>query len=308
VRIGVSGEPATAVTIVTRERLEPRDVDRLVFPDGPCLVSAQWVSPRTREILRDLGAGYLDRTGNVELGVDRPALYIRTDGARQDPNPKRKQGPSLHGKRAWALLRTLAEVGPPYTVGELAAACGVDDGYTSRVLQVLVDELMIERHPRRPVTAVKWRALIEHVAGTYSLLSSNDTTSWLAAGGPDQFIRDLEAAHLKRWALTGSFAANRMVSIAPPTIAVVYTDDPERLAKATRLRPTVTGGNVITAVPYDPVVFRRTSTIDRLTFASVAQVAIDCLTGMSRMPQEGEALLDWMTRNESKWRAPALRG
>jgi hypothetical protein len=63
---------------------------------------------------------------------------------------------------------------------------------------------------------------------------------------------------------------------------------------------------IITAVPYDPVVFRRTSTIDGLTFASVVQVAIDCLAGMSRMPQEGDALLDWMARNESKWREPEL--
>jgi hypothetical protein len=306
VHIGVSGEPTTAVTIATRERFEPRDVDRLVFPDGPFLVSAQWVSPRTRELLRELGAGFLDRTGNTELRLDGPALYLRTDGARHDPNPKRKQGPSLHGPRAWALLRTLAEVEPPYTVGELARACGVDDGYASRVLQVLVDELMIERHQRLPVTMVKWRALIEQVAGTYSLLGSNDTASWLAAGGPDQFLRDLRAANLKWWVLTGSFAANRMVSVTAPTIAVVYTDDPERLAKPTRLRPTVTGGNVITAVPYDPVVFRRTSTVDGLTYASVAQVAIDCLTGMGRMPQEGGALVDWMRRNVPRWRAATL--
>ncbi len=306
VGVSINGEPATAVTVLTRERLEPRDVDRLVFPEGPCLISAQWVSPRTRELLRELGVGYLDRTANVEFGLDRPGLYVRTDGARQDPNPKLKQGPSLRGARAWAVLRTLAEVEPPYTVGELAQACGVDDGYASRILSVLIEELMIERLPRQPVTAVNWRTLIDQVADTYSLLKSNDSTSWLAAGGPDQFLRDLGAANLKRWALTGSFAANRMVSVAAPTIAVVYTDDPERIAKTTRLRPAATGGNVVTAIPYDPIVFRRTTTVDGLTYASVAQIAIDCLTGMGRMPQEGEALLDWMLRNESRWRDKTL--
>jgi hypothetical protein len=97
-----------------------------------------------------------------------------------------------------------------------------------------------------------------------------------------------------------------MVSVAAPTIAVVYTDDAERIAKATRLRPAVTGGNVVTAIPYDPIVFGRTTTVDGLTYASVAQIAIDCLTGMGRMPQEGEALLDWMLRNESRWRDKTL--
>ncbi len=307
-RIGVHEEPATAVTIVARERLEPRDVDRLEFPDGPVLVSAQWLSPRAQERLRERGAGYLDRTGNTELRLDRPGLYLRTDGARQNPNPKPKQGPSLHGPSAWALLRTLAEVEPPYTVGELAAACGVDDGYASRVLRVLVEELLIERRPRQPVTAVNWRAVLEQIITGYSLMRSNDTGSWIAMGGPDQFLRDLAASKLQRWAVTGSFAANRMASVAPPTIAVVYTDDPERLAKATRRRPTAIGGNVMTAVPYDPIVFERTSTLDGVTYASVAQVAMDCLTGMSRMPSEGEALLDWMHRNESRWRATTLRG
>ena len=42
-------------------------------------------------------------------------------------------------------------------------------------------------------------------------------------------------------------------------------------------------------------------------FASLAQVAIDCLTGFGRMPSEGEALIKWMQSNESQWRLTALK-
>ncbi len=78
-----------------------------------------------------------------------------------------------------------------------------------------------------------------HIAATtgtgYTLLTSNETTSWVAPGGPDQFLRDLSGSRLKRWAVTGSFAANQLVSVTAPEIVVVFTDDPERLAEVTRL-------------------------------------------------------------------------
>jgi len=108
--------------------------------------------------------------------------------------------------------------------------------------------------------------------------------------------------------LTGSFSSCQIVSVVAPYIAIVYTDDPDRLAKDLRLYPTRVGGNVITAVPYDPIVYERTRMIDGIEHASIAQVLVDCLTGNARMPSEGEALVKWMTQNESRWRSQSLRG
>ena len=106
--------------------------------------------------------------------------------------------------------------------------------------------------------------------------------------------------------MTGSFASSQLVSVAAPAVAVVYTDDPERLADTVRLRPTRTGGNVVTAVPYDPIVFERTWEREGLVFASLCQVVVDCLTGFGRMPQEGDALLAWMRQRAPKWQATSL--
>ncbi len=203
-------------------------------------------------------------------------------------------------------MRTLVEVEPPYTAGELAAALGMDDGYVSRILKVLTEELMIARAPRQPVTAVDWEKVVRQITDDYRCLSSNEIGTWTAMGGPEQFLRDLAAKPPKRYALTGSFSSIETVVVTAPTVAVVYTDDPERLAKDYRLRPTRTGGNVITAVPYDPIVYERTRTIDGIEHASITQVLIDCLTGMQRMPSEGEALLKWMKQNEQRWRFNTL--
>ncbi len=58
--------------------------------------------------------------------------------------------------------------------------------------------------------------------------------------------------------------------------------------------------------PYDAIAFSRTWAKNNLRFASVAQLALDCLTGSGRMPAEGEALLGWMSEHERRWRATTL--
>ena len=299
------GTEAT-VSVVTRHRLAPRDIERLPQPEGPVIVAASWLSPRSRELLRDWQVGFLDHTGNVELRLRKPALYIRAEGASSDPDPKPSSGPTLRGPRVWALMRTLIEVAPPYTAGDLSSALGIDDGYVSRVLQTLADERLISRRPRGPVTTVEWEPLLRKLAETYSFFAANDTTTWVASAGPDQLLDDIGTAKAGRWAVTGSFVASSLAPVAAPEIAVVYADDPERFAKIGRLLPSRIGANVILAKPYDTIVFRRGWRDAGFPSVSVAQSAIDSLSGTARMPAEGQALIDWMRRDPSRWQTARL--
>ena len=156
----------------------------------------------------------------------------------------------------------------------------------TRLLGALSEELLIERPARERVQAVEWEPLLRQIATSYSLLGSNQTAAWVAPGGAEQFLRDLSTSKLKGWAVTGSFAASQRVSVTAPDIAVVLTEDPERLAEAMRLRPVRNGENVVTALPYDRLVFERTCKEDNLVYASVAQIVMDCMTGFGRMPAE----------------------
>ena len=294
------------VQAFVRPRIDPRAAAALPAFDEPTIVISDWLSPRTRKILDDRGQSYADPTGNLSIALDEPLIVINADGAARDPAPRRKTLSSLRGPRAWALQRTLTEVLPPYGLGDLADALDMDAGYISRLLTGLGEELLIERQPRKPIERVDWEAMIRQVTRTYGLLADNEATSWIAPAGPEQFLRDLSTSKLKRWAVTGSFASTRLVTVAAPEIAVVYTDDPERLAESLRLRPTRTGGNVVTAIPYDPIVYERTWEQDGLVFTSVTQIAIDCLTGFGRMPAEGDALLTWMRQRAPRWQSPSL--
>ena len=270
------------------------------------LVVADWLSERAQALLRARGVSFIDATGNAEVGLSEPGLFIRTEGARRNPSPKPTKGPSLRGPKAWALLRTLAEVAPPLGVRELAEAVDVDAGYVSRVLSVLEQELLVARVPRGPLTDVKWEGVLRRAASTYSLFDSNKTSTWVASAGPERLLADLAGKRAGKWAITGSFAASRLAPVAAPEVAVIYAEDPDRLARAGRLLPARRGANVVVAEPYDPIVFERTVSSGADTYASTAQVALDCLTGNGRMPAEGEAVLAWMRKNEPRWRSASV--
>ncbi len=298
----------TSVAVVTRKRIDPRSVDGLPLGEQPTLVFADWLSPRTRELLRARRVGFIDSTGNADLRLPRPALLIRTDGSDRDPDPKPATGPTLRGPRSWALMRTLAEVRPSYAASDLAERLKIDNGYVTRILQTLADERLIEREPRCPVASVAWEALLRQIASSYSMFDSNETSTWVASSGPAQLLEDLAGKNTRRWAVSGSFAASGLISVAAAQTAVIYTDDPERLAKLARLLPTNTGANVVLAQPFDPIVFERLRTEGSYPMVSVAQTAIDLLSGNARMPEEGKALLKWMEQNEESWRSKSLKG
>lgn len=294
------------VPVEAKDRFEPRDIQSLPIDGEQPIVASRWLSPRARDLLRQRGLSYVDSTGNVDLRIDRVGIFVRADGADRDPRPKPSKGPTLRGPRAWALLRTLAEVEPPYGVRDLSAALDVDAGYVSRVLRTLEDELLIERVPRGPVTTVDWEGVLRRLTSSYALLDSNETTTWVAAGGPEQLLRDLHGKRAGRWVVSGSFGARRLSPIAAPEVAFIYADDVERLAKAGSLLPATRGSNVVLAEPYDLLVYARTWRADDVEYVSPAQLAVDCLTGSGRMPAEGEALLQWMRRNARRWRVSSL--
>lgn len=158
------------------------------------------------------------------------------------------------------------------------------------------------------MTTVEWEPLLRKLAETYSFFAANETTTWVASAGPEQLLDDIAAAKAGRWAVTGSFVASSLAPVAAPAIACVYADDPERFAKLGRLLPSRIGANVILAKPYDPIVFRRGWRNAGFPSVSVAQSAVDLLSGTARMPSACQTLIEWMRRDPSRWQEVTLRG
>ena len=268
------------------------------YSSDPGLVISPFLSRSTRERLRAENLNFLDLTGNVRLVLARPGLYVETQGAEQDPSPKRQPGRSLRGAKAARIVRALCDFPPPLPISNVAAQAKVDISYASRLVEWLSREALVERRPRGPVQSVDRAALIRRWAQDYEVLTSNDARGYLDARGLDNLTRGLsEGAISGRYALTGSIAANRIAPIAPARLAMLYVDNVESMAAALNLRPTETGANVMLLAPFDDVVFERTWKDGGLTFVAASQAAVDLLTSPGRAPSEAEAILERLAGN-----------
>ena len=271
------------------------------------MLVSTYLSPLTRERLAEAGISYADSTGNMRLTVDRPAVFIETQGA--DKNPFREERPlrSLKGGRASRVVRGLLDYRTPFGTRELAVEIASSPAMISRVSSLLEpDEIVTKESPRGRIVSVDWEALARRWAIDYDFASSNVPTTWLEPRGARALLGRLRDANF-RYAVTGSFAANRLAPIAEPRLAILYADDPEAAAQSLGLRPAETGGNVLIARPFDPVVFERVENDEGITYARVTQVLVDLTTGPGRGPAEAEALLEWMRDNEDKWKLPMTK-
>ena len=266
------------------------------------MLVSTYLSPLTRERLAEAGINYADTTGNIRFAIDRPAVYIETQGA--DKNPFREERPlqSLRGGRSARVVRGLLDYRTPFGTRELAAKTGSSAAMISRVSNLLEpDEIVTKDRSRGPIVSVVWEALARRWAMDYDFAPPKSSTTWIEPRGTRTLFARLRDAKI-RYTVTGSFAAYRLAPFAEPRLAALYVDDPETAAQSLRLRPAETGGNVLLVTPFDPVAFERAEYDDGITYACVTQVLLDLMKGPGRGPAEAEALLDWMRDNEDIWK------
>lgn len=259
------------------------------------IVVARFLSPATRARLEAQGCDFADSTGNVCICLPSPGLVIRTHGADRDPHPRTMPERTLRGSRAARLVRVLCDASLPLTLTEAGRRARIDLGYASRLLDWLGHEGFVTRARRGPVTHVDVPGVLARWADSYSALRTHDATGFrdpsAAAGVPDRM-----KALPSRYAITGTFAANRLAVFAPRRPMLVYAERPRDLVTSLGLVATDADPDVIVMAPSDEFVFDRTWRTGGLTFASPSQIAIDLLTG----PEDGRAFADdviaWMLR------------
>jgi hypothetical protein len=314
---GPQGQGGVSLMVEAKRVLTPRDAERLfsgtarryrqLNPNTPVLVVAPWLSTRTRNVLAADDINYLDLTGNVRISLQYPPLFIISKGASRDPAPMDRGKARVRGPKAGRLVRFLLDVAPPYNVSQIAAATQLAPGYTSRLLDALDSEALIERERRGQVGSVDVPGLTRRWADGYDVLKTNVASTFVAPNGPKSILEQFAQSSISpAVAVTGSFAAVRLAPVAGPALLIAYCADVESVAMQLGLLPADRGANVVLLRPYDPVIWERTTTDDGVTYVAAAQLAIDCLAGNGRMPSEGEALLSWMEEDESRWRVPSL--
>jgi hypothetical protein len=285
-----------------RPSLTPARLSRMGEPT--VLILAPWLSPRSRELIAEEGWSYLDLTGNTLIRMQRPALYVRLAGSDSDPHPRERSEVLLRGTQIHALVRVLADVEPPYRLADLTEVTGLSKGYLSKALSSLHEQGLIDRPGSGPVTGVKWPELLRARADEYQVLRSNRAVTYLSRRGVDPVLRDL---HTTPEALvTGSYAAQRIAPVAAPAQLLLYVPDIDTYAKRWELMPASTGANVVLLEAASGSQLDRPRNVDGVGHVGYSQLVMDLLSGNGRLPEEGEAVLDWMIDTPG-WRLPDLR-
>jgi hypothetical protein len=298
------------------QRFTPRDADRVLggvtplvrkmMRDPPIVVVAPWLSRRSREVLAERNLNYIDLTGNVWLRVARPMVYLRLDGAEHDPDPPTRVPVRLEGAGINRLVRLLVDVSPPYRMVELARATGLSNAYVSRALEALDDERLIERAANRVVTDVDWPALLRVRADRYSLLKTNRAEGFIARAGANALLRRLVEGGDDAAVVTGSYAASALVRVAVATQLALYVPSQSRFAEQHDLMSAEQGANVLLLRAADASQLHRQRRVEDFAHVGLSQLALDCLAGNGRLPEEGEAIIEWMDANVSAWRLGRL--
>ena len=270
-------------------------------PFGPPLVVSRYIAPRSRELLAEAGASYMDATGNLRFMLERPGIYLETTGASRDPwrGPERETR-TLRGKPAARVVRALVDFKPPFGVRELSRRSGASLGSTYRTVDFLDKEALISRAKGGEVVRVDWPDLLLRWSEDYSFQGSNRITAVLEPRGPGRVVEKLLGSEAE-YAITGALSARRVTELAAPRLAMIFTPNPDDLAESLGLHQ---GGaaNVLLARPFDDVVFARVDKEAGIRYAALSQTAVDLLTGPGRDPAEGKNLIAWMSANEADWR------
>jgi hypothetical protein len=273
-------------------------------PEPALLVISRYLSPRTRDVLTEGGASYADATGNLQLRLDRPAVFIASEGAETNPwgDPRVRETKTLRGVPAARVVRALCDWAPPTKALELAGRADTSVGATYRVLDLLDREALIRRRGKGLVLEVNWPSLLRRWSADYDFADRNRTATFVAGRGFSDLFTRLASEYQARYAVTGSFAASRVARYAEPRLATIYVDDREAAAEQLGLRPATKGANVVLAEPFNDVVYQRAILERGVAYVAPSQAAVDLMTGPGRSPGEGEELLRWMEENESAWR------
>ena len=255
----------------------------------------RFLGPAARRQLDALGRNYADATGNTRICLARPGLVIRTDGASRDPGPRLLPERTLQGPAAASFVRTLCDSPLPVTLGDAGRRAGIDLGYASRLLTWMVQADLITRASRGPVTRVDVPALLARWATAYRVF---DTHRPLAmrdpAGHAGNAVR--MKAVTSRYAITGTYAANRLAVFAPRRPMLLYAERPTDVIDALGLVGTDADPDIILLEPAAAYVFDRAWITGGLVFASPSQVAIDLLTGTPEGQAFADDVITWMVR------------
>ncbi len=288
--IGVSGSSAPGRIHAALQQLKASRRPTAGYP----VLAARFLSPRSRELCREAGIGYVDLAGNCRLHFEG---FYYEKVIEKNPFPQRGRPASLFSPASSRLVRVLLDVpARTWRIGELAGAAQVSLGHTSNVCRRLLAEGYADTVERR-VRLAQPAKLLEAWREAYAVDQHTLMPYYSFEREPETLMRRIaQVARERGWryAIT-SFAAASLLAPFVHGVGMVqwYVEDEAAASawvQALDLRPAESGPNVVLVIPHDPGVFIPTQEADGVTLVSTAQLYLDLYNGPARGREQAEFL------------------
>jgi hypothetical protein len=254
------GQKRWQILVETKSSGEPRMIRGAIqqlqtylsgSPKRYGVVAAPYIGPRSQEICKEAGVGYLDLAGNCRLAFGQ--VFIERRGF---PNPKVERRPlrTLFAPKAGRVLRVLLEDPKrSWQVQAMAREAQVSLGLAFKVKQRLLD-LEYAREEDDGLRLIRPEDLLRQWASSYSYLKSN-ALDCFASGDPPELERAL-ATYCREsrvtWAFTLFSGAARVAPFARYSRGFAYVaGDPAKLASELDWKPIPSGANFTILSPFD---------------------------------------------------------
>jgi hypothetical protein len=291
VEIKPNGQPRLAREAVN-QILRYRDL----FPDSYGVFLAPYISPKSGEICRKEGIGYLDLAGNCYLCFD--GVFIEQEG-KYNPFKEKRDLRSLYSPKAERVLRVLLNnSGRGWKIEELGKEAQVSLGQVFNVKKRLMDREWIQVE-KSGFMLNEPEQLLREWEENYSF-RRNRVLDFYSMKGPTQIEMDLvEYCNSKKlkYAFTGFSGAARLAPAVRYQRAMAYLKDlKEDVVSQLALKEVSSGANVSLFIPYDEGIFYGIREVDGAQVASPVQVYLDVRTFRGRGEEAAKVLLDQVIR------------
>jgi hypothetical protein len=225
------------------------------YPDSYGVVIAPYISPESRNILRQQGQGWYDLAGNCFLSFS--GIHVDVEKANTNPFTKKGKQKAIFSPKSARILKVLLAEGAPLKGNEIAARAHVSQAQVSKVRETLLDREWATANSAgirvvKPLALVNaWREEREPpvlVAQGYTLEHGRALDTRLQTlfmkGEREPFCTMLMAGHS---------VARRVAPFARVAGEFFYADarGVELIAEFLKLSPSETGSNIFIYAPED---------------------------------------------------------
>lgn len=262
---------------------------------GYPIIISNFLSGRTREILKEEGIGYLDLAGNCYLKFDN--TYIEKI-VNENPFVEKRALKTIFKPISSRILRVLTEEPKrKWKILELSRVANVSLGQTSNVCRKLIDEEYIKKNDKEFYILAEPEKLLDEWRENYIYTQNKMVNYYSFEQNLDKLMKKITQIGKNEkleYALTllsgASFIAPFIRGVSNIQMYISTNDNFSKWVNLLDLRTVESGSNISIIIPYDEGVFYKIQEINGIKIAGNIQLYLDLYNYPTRGKEQAEFL------------------